>query len=85
MSGEPAIVPGMMFRVKAGFRFKGQSLYVGDLIMVIDHYVSYQDERTVSRYLNKTYYQTVLLPNGEVGSFELDELSFWRVFDVCSF
>lgn len=85
MSGEPAIVPGMMFRVKAGFRFKGQSMYVGDLIMVINHYAPIRDERTVSRYLNKTYYQTVLLPNGEVGSFELDELSFWRVFDVCSF
>jgi hypothetical protein len=35
------------------------------------------------RYFNKMYYQTVLLPNGEVGSFLLGELSFWRVFDVC--
>lgn len=83
MSGEPAIVPGMMFRVKAGFRFKGQSLYVDDLIMVIDHCAYIRDERTVSHYLYKMYYQTVLLPNGEAGSFELDELSFWRVFDVC--
>lgn len=83
MSGEPAIVPGMMFRVKAGFRFKDRSLYVGDLVMVIDHYASIRDERTISRYLNKTYHQTILLPNGEAGSFVLDELSFWRVFDVC--
>lgn len=80
MSEAETIIPGILLMVKAGFRFKGHVLFVDDSIMVIEHFESHN-----TIYNCKIYYQTILLPNGEVGSFELDERSFWHVFEACSF